>query len=78
VAVLRDVRAAVLAEAMPRRWSDFIRNAPMETVKPFGTRAAAPPAPQQYAAPQTYRSGSATALYYPPATTPPQPPPPSA
>ena len=74
--MLRDVGAAVLAEAMPRRWSDFIRNAPMETVRPLGTRAAAAPLQQQYGAPQSYRSGSATGLYYPPYATPPPPPPP--
>ncbi len=60
------VEAVVLAEAMPSRWSDFIRNAPMETVKPLGTRAAdGTQAQQQYGQQvQSYRSGSAKALYY--------------
>lgn len=59
---------------MPTRWSDFIRNAPMETVRPLGTRSAQPQSPQRYASPQSLTSGSATAFLYPPQQPPPQPP----
>jgi hypothetical protein len=60
-----QTQAAVLAEAMPAQWSDFIRSAPMDTVRPLGTRNLPPSAPQRYAAPQTYRSGTSTAIYFP-------------
>lgn len=30
--------AVCLAELLPKRWSDFIRNAPMDEVRPLGTR----------------------------------------
>jgi hypothetical protein len=39
-ALSRGSEAVVLAELMPRHWSDFIRNAPMDTVRPLGTRTA--------------------------------------
>jgi len=64
VALLAGVPAVVLAEAMPSKWSDFIRNAPMDKVRPIGTRAAAQQTKQVYGT-QSYTSGSATAFYYP-------------
>ncbi|KAH7616468.1 hypothetical protein Ndes2526B_g08560 [Nannochloris sp. 'desiccata'] len=38
VALLQRSDPVVLAELMPRHWSDFVRNAPMDQVKPLGTR----------------------------------------
>lgn len=75
VALQRDAPAVVLAEAMPSKWSDFIRNAPMETVRPLGTRAAAQQGGQRFAAAsggatQSYTSGTAKALYYAPQAQP--------
>lgn len=59
-----DVQPVVLAEAMPSKWSDFIRNAPMDEMRSLGTRSA-PQAPQRYAG-ASYTSGTATARLYPP------------
>lgn len=55
----------MLAEAMPSKWSDFIRNAPMDEMRSLGTRSA-PSATQRYAG-ASYTSGTATARMYPPA-----------
>lgn len=33
-----QVDAVVLADRMPSRWSDFIRNAPMDEVRPLATQ----------------------------------------
>lgn len=30
----------ILAESLPGRWAEFMRNAPMDSVRPLGTRAA--------------------------------------
>ena len=38
VALLQRSDPVVLAELMPRHWSDFVRNAPMDQVRPLGTR----------------------------------------
>ena len=38
VALQQRSDPVVLAELMPRHWSDFVRNAPMDQVKPLGTR----------------------------------------
>ena len=43
---------------MPRHWSDFIRNAPIDTVRPLGTTAAAAPASPPRFAPAWQQSGS--------------------
>ncbi|KAI3428130.1 hypothetical protein D9Q98_006513 [Chlorella vulgaris] len=64
---------------MPRHFSDFVRNSPLENLRPLGTRTAAPQPRQQYGAavaPQSYTSGSATAILYPPSQDeqPPEPP----
>lgn len=63
---LQPSQGALLAEAMPTQWSEFVRSAPMDTVRPLGTRAAPPQQQQRYGAQQTYTSGSATAILYPP------------
>jgi hypothetical protein len=65
-AVRRDVPPAILAEAMPRHFSDFVRNGPMDKIRPLGTTPAPQRAQQRYAAPQTFTSGTSTAVYYPP------------
>ncbi len=64
MSVRRDVQPVVLAEAMPSKWSDFIRNAPMDEMRTLGTRSA-PSAPQRFAG-ASYTSGTATARMYPP------------
>lgn len=69
----RDVPPAILAEAMPRRFSDFVRNGPMDTVRPLGVTPAPQRAQQRYAPPQTFTAGTSTAIYYPPQQQP-QPP----
>lgn len=33
-----QVDAVVLADRMPSRWSDFVRNAPMDEVRPLATQ----------------------------------------
>ena len=33
-----QIDAVVLADRMPTRWSDFIRNAPMDEVRPLATQ----------------------------------------
>jgi hypothetical protein len=38
VALQNGAEAVVLAEMMPRHWSEFVRSAPMEQVRPLGTR----------------------------------------
>jgi hypothetical protein len=38
VALRLELDPVVLAEMMPLHWSDFVRNAPMEQVRPLGTR----------------------------------------
>lgn len=64
-----QIHPYVLSEIMPSRWSDFIRNAPVDKMD-WGTRAS-PQARQPFAAPpgqgpplNSYRSGSAKALYF--------------
>ena len=55
----------VLAELMPRHWSDFIRNAPIETVRPLGTRQQqAPAAPPPPAPAGSLRQGSTNAFWW--------------
>lgn len=39
-AITESTEAVVLAEIMPAKWADFMRNAPMDTVRPLGTRSA--------------------------------------
>ena len=39
VALQQQTDPVVLAELMPRHWSDFVRNAPMDQVRPLGTRS---------------------------------------
>lgn len=72
-ALRRNVPAVVLAEILPKRWSDFIRNSDIKNLD-WGTR----PAPQQRqpfaaqqpsaqagpGAPNAYRSGTSKALYF--------------
>ena len=57
--MLRGVPAVILAEAMPSKWSDFIRNSPMDAVRPLGTT----PLPAKRF---SYSSGGSTAVYLPP------------
>jgi MoxR-like ATPase len=38
VALEANSDAVTLANLMPKHWADFIRNSPMEEVKPIGTR----------------------------------------
>lgn len=38
VALTKGTEPVVLAELMPRHWSDFVRNAPLENVKPLGLK----------------------------------------
>ncbi|KAL4443602.1 hypothetical protein ABPG75_011339 [Micractinium tetrahymenae] len=71
VAVRRDVQPVALAEAMPSKWSDFVRNAPMDEMRSLGTRSA-PTSPPRYAS-SSYTSGTATARLYPPQPPPQQP-----
>jgi MoxR-like ATPase len=49
VALRQGTEPVVLAELMPRHWSDFVRNAPMEQVKPLGTRRDGRGGPPPYA-----------------------------
>lgn len=37
VALASGVEPVTLANLMPRHWADFIRNSPVEDVKPIGT-----------------------------------------
>lgn len=41
-ALTQSADPVVLAEVMPARWASFMRTAPMEQVRPLGTRNAAP------------------------------------
>ena len=84
----RNAPPVLLAETLPSRWADFVRNAPVKDLG-WGTRAA-PQQAQPFAAPPggqpraSFRSGSANALYFgsvpggqlDPDAQPPQPPPP--
>lgn len=38
VALESGAEPVVLAEMMPRHWSDFVRNAPIESVSPLGLK----------------------------------------
>jgi hypothetical protein len=58
IALTRQSEPVVLAELMPSMWSDFVRNAPMQTVSPFGIRNSSPtpsPSPGQQGGGLDYR-----------------------